>query len=530
MATDKDLLLRAMTQANAPTENPQQTAKQTAQSAASQSKPETQTVVNPQDTRTAQQNTANTIGAAMNTVSKNQPADAKTTAETMQQKVETWTNPNRLSLTDMGGITDAQDWQAVMAAKEAWSNATTDEDRAAAREQAERIRAKYGYSGGTDGSMNIRLDDTDMQLNEDDRYELLKLKNAWYEANAKGDTAGKQAAQQAAQKIRAKYGYIANPVSGGYVPLGLYTDPNTGKQYVASSSGEFVRTNPYPVTITDADGKVKELVDNNGNRLTSDMLVIGENGRTYIAETGQLLKDVADQYGINDSNTRILVNGKYYSITGFNTTDQMGALGINEWTDNDIYNELYQSLSQLGLERTPFVGDYDTLTWDQALARATQQLNVRYDKALNDSMDQLNRAALKTGFFGQLPTEALKAQAAASTELERQGAINDLASTLMNDSRSEAQRLYEDDTKSVQQQMDTIMQLYNYLYKLNQDAIDQGEDATRLDQSQQQIDITREQNTISKEELLLKAAQIMDELLAEGFSAPQVSAWLSAQE
>ena len=39
---------------------------------------------------------------------------------------------------------------------EAYNNATSDEERQAAHDGAEAIRAKYGYSGGTDGSENIR--------------------------------------------------------------------------------------------------------------------------------------------------------------------------------------------------------------------------------------------------------------------------------------------------------------------------------------------------------------------------------------
>ena len=286
-----------------------------------------------------------------------------------------------------------------------------------------------------------------------------------------------------------------------------------------TTNGDFVRTQPAPITIVDENGKEKVLTDAEGNKLTSDMLVIGDDGRTYIAATGQPLSAVAERFGITDANTRINVNGKYYSITGYNTTKDMGALGVKDWTDNDIYNTLYQQLSQLGLQRTPYASDYDTLNWDQALARASQQLNGRYNQALQNSMDQINRAALKTGFYGQLPTEALKAQAAASTELERQSAINELANTLMQDSRTEAQRLYEDDTKSVQEQMDVIMQLYNYLYKLNQDAINNEEDQTRLDQSQQTIDLSKEQNATARQELLLKAAQTIDQLAAEGYSA-----------
>ena len=518
MATNKDTLLKAMSQATEAESKPDTSVQQAMQRTATNTNQQT---ANPQSTG-VQKSNAETMGNAMATVSKN---DTQPTPQEVQQKAYMSDN---LSNGDILNVRSNEDRQAIIDAKRQWAEATNDDARTMAREVAERTRAKYGYSGGSDGSQNIRLNETDMKMSDDDKYTLLQYKNQWNDAYAKGDKAGMEAANKAAQKLRAKYGYVANPVTGEEsTPLGLFTDPNSKKQYVATVDGDFVRTDPNPITITDSDGKKITLTDTNGNTLTSDMLVMGADGRIYVAATGQRLIDLAEQYGIDDSNVRFLVNGNYYTVTGFNTKDKMGALGIDEWTDNPTYNTLYQELSKLGLERTPYLKDYDTLDWDQALARATQQLNGQYNKALQDSLDNINRAALKTGFFGQLPTEALKAQATASTELERQSAINELASTLMNDSRNYAQQQYEDDTKSVQQQMDTIMQLYNYLYKLNQDAINNEEDQTRLDQAQQQIDITKEQGRL---ELLLEAAKIVDQLAAEGYGAAQVSAWLSAQE
>ena len=530
MATNKDTLLKAMSQATETESKPDTSVQQAMQRAATNTNQQT---ASPQSTG-IQKSNAETMGSAMATVSAQGAGSQKssntagTPTANPYSPLAKYSGPSVASATDLSQVYNDNDLVKILEAKDQYSAATTDEERAAARKNAEMIRAKYGFSGGADGSKNIQLNKTDRQMSDDDKYTLLQYKNQWQAAYEKGDKAGMEAANKAAQKLRAKYGYIANPITGEEsTPLGLYTDTNSKKQYVATVDGDFVRTDPNPVTITDSDGKKIELTDANGNVLTSDMLVMGADGRIYVAGTGQRLIDLAEQYGIDDSNVRFLVNGNYYTVTGFNTKDQMGALGIDDWTDNPTYNTLYQELSKLGLERTPFLKDYDTLNWDQALARATQQLNGQYNKALQDSLDNINRAALKTGFFGQLPTEALKAQATASTELERQSAINELASTLMNDSRNYAQQQYEDDTKAVQQQMDTIMQLYNYLYKLNQDAINNEEDQTRLDQSQQQIDITKEQGRL---ELLLEAAKIIDQLAAEGFSAPQVSAWLSANE
>lgn len=469
--------------------------------------------------------------------------------------------------------------------KQAYEQAAARGDQAgmqAAHEQAERLRLKYGYYGGADGSSVNRLSDADMQyLSDDDKYQMVQLKRQWEQANAKGDQAGMKAAHDAAENLRTKYGYwsggsegsgfrlveepneatappdqnyqiVYNTMTGDAVRLidpntgeqstysGVVTDPNTKQQYIAKTDGSMVKLVSTPVQITDETGKEVTLRDANGNVLTPDMLAFGADNKTYLVTTGQDLGEVASQYGITSANTRFRVGDNYWSVLGVNMNDSMGPLGVQQWTDDDIYNKLYSELSEYGIGRTPYINDYDSLSWEQALAQATDQMNARYDLALQNTMDKLNRSALTSGFYGQLPTEALKAQAAASTELERQTAINDLARELMSDSRNYAQSLYEDDAKSVQQQMDTIVQLYNYLYKLNQDAINNAEDQTRLGQSQQQLDITKEQNEaqneiqrqqigLSNQELLLKAAQIADQLRAEGFDAPRIAEWLSRQ-
>ncbi len=519
MATNKDTLYKAMSQVTDAESQPdavQQAMKQATKSATQQ----TQNTASPQSTG-VQKASADTIGNTTNTAVQTQETRSAKQEETYPD--EYVPAPLVLSSSDQRIVTDEDDQMAILRAKEAYQNAKTQAEKDAAQETAAQIRAKYGYSAGPDGSREIVLNQTDRKMSTEDQWKLLGYKNDWYDAKAKGDKAGMEAANKNAQALRAQYGYVANPVTGAEsTPLGLFTDPNSKKQYVATVAGDFVRTVQYPVQIVDANGKQTTLKDANGNELTADMLVMGADGRVYIAATGQSMINVAEQYGIDDSNIRFLVNGKYYTVTGYDTTNQMGALGIKQWTDNDKYNELYQQLSQLGLERMPFIQDYPALNWEQALAQATQQLNGKYNKQLNDSLNNINRAALKTGFFGQLPTEALKAQATASTELERQGAINDLASTLMNDSRNYAQTLYEDDTQSIQEQMNVIMQLYNYLYKLDQDKINNEEDKTRLDQSAEQVQQT-------KQELLLEAAKIADQLRAEGFTAPQVEAWLAKQ-
>ena len=112
-------------------------------------------------------------------------------------------------------------------------------------------------------------------------------------------------------------------------------------------------------------------------------------------------------------------------------------------------------------------------------------MNGQYDQKLDSTLDSLNQKALETGFYGQLPTEALRQQAAASNEVERQSAINDLARSLMSDSRDYAQTQLTADTQTSQNRVSTIQQIYNMLAEYRQQEL---ENALKNAQTQQEYD------------------------------------------
>lgn len=104
-----------------------------------------------------------------------------------------------------------------------------------------------GTGSGT-GTGNVQLDAYDLAyLSPEDQKAVLALKQAWNDANAKGNEAKKAAANQAANDIRAKYGYTAGvngidfqmsqPERMENVSLPEYQSALGGMQYTPMAQG-----------------------------------------------------------------------------------------------------------------------------------------------------------------------------------------------------------------------------------------------------------------------------------------------------
>ena len=76
------------------------------------------------------------------------------------------------------------------------------------------------------------------------------------------------------------------------------------------------------------------------------------------------------------------------------------------------------------------------ITDAEATAKAKDRYNTVYNDAFDKSMRNIDKNALRSGFYGQLPTAKLKSEAAANIESQRAGSITDLANQLISDSRS----------------------------------------------------------------------------------------------
>lgn len=292
--------------------------------------------------------------------------------------------------------------------------------------------------------------------------------------------------------------------SDGSSPSDLFgiitvSDPNNSqykKQYIATNdngkTGKLVAISNSPVSVMqlneDGSYDATTLRDADGNAIDSGDLVYGSDGLSYLKSTGESLGQIAQRMGLDTSNYAFAVGRgndmRYYTLNGEEITGANAGL-TKEWTQDKLLDKLYNAIMDAGYNNVPKLSDYDTLTWEQALAQAGEQMNGQYDKQLDNTLDSLNQKALETGFYGQLPTEALRQQAAASNEVERQSAINDLARSLMSDSRDYAQTQLTADTQTSQNRVSTIQQIYNMLAEYRQQEL---ENALKNAQTQQEYD------------------------------------------
>lgn len=317
--------------------------------------------------------------------------------------------------------------------------------------------------------------------------------------------------------------------------LGIITisDPNNSqykKQYIATNdngkTGKLIAISNSPVTMMqlneDGSYDATTLRDAQGNAIDSGDLVYGEDGLSYLKSTGESLGQIAQRMGLDTSNYAFAVGRgndmRYYTLNGEEITGANAGL-TKEWTQDELYDKLLNAIMDAGYNNVPKLADYDTLTWEQALAQAGEQMNGQYDQQLNNTLDSLNQKALETGFYGQLPTEALRQQAAASNEVERQSAINDLARNLMSDSRDYAQTQLSADTQTSQQRVSTIQQIYNLLATYRQQEL---ENARENAQTQREYDEVQ-QNLIND------AVQLYIQAMNAGVDPSQAYAYAKAR-
>lgn len=326
--------------------------------------------------------------------------------------------------------------------------------------------------------------------------------------------------------------------SDGSSPSDLFgiitvSDPNNSqykKQYIATNdngkTGKLVAISNAPVTMMqlneDGSYDATTLRDADGNAIDSGDLVYGSDGLSYLKSTGESLGQIAQRMGLDTSNYAFAVGRgndmRYYTLNGEEITGANAGL-TKEWTQDELLDKLYNAIMDAGYNNVPKLSDYDTLTWEQALAQAGEQMNGQYDQKLDSTLDSLNQKALETGFYGQLPTEALRQQAAASNEVERQSAINDLARNLMSDSRDYAQTQLTADTQTSQNRVSTIQQIYNMLAQYRQQELENARENAKTQQEYDQV----------QQELINDAVQLYVQAMKEGIDPSQAYSYARAR-
>jgi hypothetical protein len=129
---------------------------------------------------------------------------------------------------------------------------------------------------------------------------------------------------------------------------------------------------------------------------------------------------------------------------------------MKNYNFGDIQNQLNALTSQ--------VQNYqgaDYMSMDEAIARANSQLSGMYNQALEQALEQYNKNAISRGMFGQLPVEALKAQAISESELDKANAINALGANLYSQDFDMAQRENQNYYQQINKLADLLGQQYN---------------------------------------------------------------------
>ena len=129
---------------------------------------------------------------------------------------------------------------------------------------------------------------------------------------------------------------------------------------------------------------------------------------------------------------------------------------MKNYNFGDIQNQLNALTSQ--------VQNYqgaDYMNMDEAIARASSQLGGMYNQTLEQALEQYNKNAISRGMFGQLPVEALKAQAISESELDKANAINALGANLYSQDFDMAQRENQNYYQQINKLADLLGQQYN---------------------------------------------------------------------
>ena len=301
-------------------------------------------------------------------------------------------------------------------------------------------------------------------------------------AKAAGDT--KAAAQYEAQrnqkiadmnktgmntnKYQATYEYTAKPPTQStkvnyYDPYGTQqTGYNIGgKTYKDAGGTQRIDVGTF---VNNPDGTWWLLTDKGGVQV---------DGPTFMSQP--TMPEIYDPYGTQQTGYNI--GGKTYKDAGGtqrldfskeisdlynaikNYQPQMPNIpypNMKNYNFGDIQNQLNALTSQ--------VQNYqgaDYMSMDEAIARANSQLSGMYNQALEQALEQYNKNAISRGMFGQLPVEALKAQAISESELDKANAINALGANLYSQDFDMAQRENQNYYQQINKLADLLGQQYN---------------------------------------------------------------------
>lgn len=302
------------------------------------------------------------------------------------------TGDNGLSIYDNTYLNQA-DKASVQQYKQLYQQAKDAGDTAgmdAAHNSADEIRNKYLYSGGAAGDQYISLAPSGVDkstMTSSDQAKIAQLKAQYAQANKAGDTAGMQSAHDAAEAIRAAYGYTGGADGSGYNRLSPEDYANAqAPTYQAQTIPEAQDYSEY----------LKNLYSSN-----LEAALAGYEGayNNSVAELNRAAESIPGQYQAarNEAaasyETGLRNYAEYAAANGLNSgaAAQARLSSMNQYQGNlnDIATQEGDAMADLELQRTQLANSYQT-----QIAQAKAENNAQLAQALYNEYIRLDDAAI----------------------------------------------------------------------------------------------------------------------------------------
>lgn len=234
-----------------------------------------------------------------------------------------------------------------------------------------------------------------------------------------------------------------------------------------------------------------------------------------MANTGYLYQDstgtnhvvsdlnTAQKYGVGNIRN---YNGDYangYASGGVNQSLLGGIVGggsqpnltapVIKQQNNDLYSKAMQNVStNYSIPSTPSVPQQrQSLNYDQAQQRASQQLGYQYDKMRTDTLQALKNDQIRRGIFGQTDASQIEYNKAADLEAQKSSAIASLANSLVSNDQQAAGRDYANALQQYQLQYQAAMKPYELAQQQQQSQFNNLSKLWDMSQSKDQSDFNK---------------------------------------
>jgi hypothetical protein len=247
-----------------------------------------------------------------------------------------------------------------------------------------------------------------------------------------------------------------------------------------NENGQLVETN-RPVYF-DGNGRA---YDANGNRVAQGDIVQDKSGKMWIMQGSQGVPYVSGQ--------------SYGTVNRTPSNDALAANADNRAEtlyDDPNMNAQLKQISDLVSAMPDITAMMEQgMTFEQAYAMAQRLNSPLYKQAMEDSMNDITERALMSGFYGQIPTDALRLQTMAKLESDKITANNTLATELRDQNIDEIYKRYNALSDQQKAKIDNYLAMLGIYTDYTRDARDYAADRadTAWNQAYQEKSLAQQQ-------------------------------------